>query len=430
MHLGLICPELSGHLNPMTTLGQTLQQRGHRVSVLARLDAEARVRAHGLEFIPLGTNEFPLGSIPAQTRRLGELQALPALKYTVKVLKMGTEVVLRDGLAAARNHQLDGLVIDQLVPAGSAVAEQLKLPYVYVCNALAMNIDPACPPAMLPWRYQPGLAGRLRNAVGNEMLRWVAKPVSSLITRYRAAHGLPPRAGLGEGTLLAEITQQPAFFDFPRSQLPDYFHYTGPWHHLSLSNTTPFPWYRIDDRPLIYASLGTLQNRVLDHFEKIARAVRGLNAQLVISLGNADQNVADIASRFVGDPIVVAYAPQLQILRQAALTITHAGLNTSLESLAQGVPMVAIPITNDQPGVARRLEWLGVAEVVLPSRLTVDRLRPAILSVLNQRAYRQKATALQAKLGLIDGCELAADIIEQAMSTRKRVLGTTRTTPL
>ncbi|MFZ0710133.1 MAG: glycosyltransferase, partial [Terrimicrobiaceae bacterium] len=66
---------------------------------------------------------------------------------------------------------------------------------------------------------------------------------------------------------------------------------------------------------------------------------------------------------FAGSPIVVPFAPQLELLRRAALTITHAGLNTALESLNQGVPMVAIPIPNDQPEVASRLEWLGGAKV-------------------------------------------------------------------
>lgn len=55
-----------------------------------------------------------------------------------------------------------------------------------------------------------------------------------------------------------------------------------------------------------------------------------------------------------GNPIVVNYAPQLELLKIADLTITHAGVNTTLESLSNGVPLVAIPITNDQPGVAAR----------------------------------------------------------------------------
>jgi zeaxanthin glucosyltransferase len=45
----------------------------------------------------------------------------------------------------------------------------------------------------------------------------------------------------------------------------------------------------------------------------------------------------------------------LELLKRATVCITHAGLNTVLESLAQGVPQLAIPITYDQPGVAARI---------------------------------------------------------------------------
>jgi len=56
-----------------------------------------------------------------------------------------------------------------------------------------------------------------------------------------------------------------------------------------------------------------------------------------------------------GEPIVVEFAPQLELLKRAALCITHAGLNTALECLSNGLPMVAIPITNDQPGLQPEL---------------------------------------------------------------------------
>jgi UDP:flavonoid glycosyltransferase YjiC (YdhE family) len=41
--------------------------------------------------------------------------------------------------------------------------------------------------------------------------------------------------------------------------------------------------------------------------------------------------------------IIVSHAPQLELLKRTSVCITHAGLNTVLESLAQGVPQVAIP---------------------------------------------------------------------------------------
>lgn len=65
--------------------------------------------------------------------------------------------------------------------------------------------------------------------------------------------------------------------------------------------------------------------------------------------------------------IVVRYAPKLELLQKASLTITHAGLNTTLKSLSYGVPMVGIPITDDQPGIAARIVGTGIGE--LPGNL-------------------------------------------------------------
>ena len=45
--------------------------------------------------------------------------------------------------------------------------------------------------------------------------------------------------------------------------------------------------------------------------------------------------------------IVVNRAPQLELLKRATLCITHAGLHTTLEALARGVALAAIPVTND-----------------------------------------------------------------------------------
>jgi zeaxanthin glucosyltransferase len=167
--------------------------------------------------------------------------------------------------------------------------------------------------------------------------------------------------------------------------------------------------------------MGTLQNRQAPIFQAIAAACKGLDAQLVLSLGSHDQR---LDPKLGGAAIVVPFAPQLELLRRAALTITHAGLNTALESLAQGVPMVAIPITNDQPGVASRLEWLGVARVVPPRRLTAQRLRASVRTVLREPHYRARARQWKLTLASIDGLRLAADIVERAVQTRQRVLRT------
>ncbi len=60
-HFGIICPAATGHLNTMIPLGSELLRRGHRVTVFCLPDAKDRTLASGLEFQPLGEDEFPAG---------------------------------------------------------------------------------------------------------------------------------------------------------------------------------------------------------------------------------------------------------------------------------------------------------------------------------------------------------------------------------
>lgn len=197
MHIGLNCPELSGHLNPMTTLGRELVRRGHRVTLVARPDAEAKAAATGLGFAPIGVPEFPVGSIAAQSAILGQMSAIQALRFTVEMMRLAAEVTLRDLPTVIRAEGIDALLVDQVNPAAGTIAEIERVPYVQVCNALALNRDADCPPAVLAWRYRPGVLGRLRNRLGNWFLYRVAGPVRREINEYRVRHGLAPR--LGEG---------------------------------------------------------------------------------------------------------------------------------------------------------------------------------------------------------------------------------------
>ena len=174
------------------------------------------------------------------------------------------------------------------------------------------------------------------------------------------------------------------------------------------------------EQPLIYASLGTVQNRLLGTFQTIAEACQGLDAQLVIALGGG--STPESLPALPGSPLVVGYAPQLELLQRTTLTITHAGMNTTLESLSNGVPMVAIPIANDQPGVAARIAWTGTGEVVPLKRLNISKLRGAIEQVLTEDSYKKNALRQQEAIKRAGGVKKAADIIEQVVSTGKPVL--------
>jgi MGT family glycosyltransferase len=214
---------------------------------------------------------------------------------------------------------------------------------------------------------------------------------------------------------LAQVVQLPAALELPGRRVPPHFHYTGPWTDPEARAPVDFPWSRLDlGRPLVYTSMGTLQNGVLRPFRIIAEACAGLDLQLVISLGGGQAPSA--LGHLPGDPIVVGYAPQLELIRQSALTISHGGLNTVLESLEQGVPMVVLPVTNDQPGVGTRVAWPGVGQSIPVGRLTVGRLRDAVCEVLGDPSYRERAERFRSRLKAVDGLNWAADLIGAAFA--------------
>jgi zeaxanthin glucosyltransferase len=109
--------------------------------------------------------------------------------------------------------------------------------------------------------------------------------------------------------------------------------------------------------------LGTLVNGIEHDHRAILEAVgRFPETQVVLSVGtNIDP---DDLRPIPSNAIIVSTAPQIELLKRASLCITHAGLNTVLEALAQWVPIVAIQIGFDQPGVAARIAYHGVGEFV------------------------------------------------------------------
>jgi MGT family glycosyltransferase len=420
MHIALVCPEMHGHLNPMATLGSELARRGHRVSLVSGPMSKPKADACGFGHIAVGVPEYEAGEVQAALVKLSKLTGLAALRFTGQWLCIQTAVTLRDAPDLLRREGVDALVVDQVSPSGNALADVQKLPFVMVCNAMAMHQEPGVPPGVLNWPYRPGFFGRLRNRIGNSVLKLAAKPISTTVSAYRVKHGLGPyRFDDAPNLGLAQIAQQPAFFDYPRKELPGHFHYTGPWHgHGRDSEKIAFPWERLDGRPLIYASLGTLQNRLGRVFRAILDGCADLPVQLVLSLGRKD---AEWNEPVPSNAIVVPFAPQLSLLERSHMLITHAGLNTALEGLARGLPMLCMPVTNDQPGVARRVEWLGAGEVLKPLKATASRVRHLVQKLLSDGRYRTAAERCRDELKANPGVARAADIVEEAFRTRKRV---------
>lgn len=412
MHIGLLCPELYGHLNPLTSLGVELVRRGHRVTLFAPPSAAGIAQRQSIELAAIGKDEDVDGDLMGRWRRLGELGGLAAMRETGRVLFDSARIVRRDLPPLLRELLPDGLIVDQFSPAGVVVAQQQQVPFVIACNALAAHWDWRPPPPPLLWKFHDNWFGRLRNGIA----RWIIPPIYNRFARAAEVGVKPLMLVFEQQHGLAHIAQQPEFFDFPRDRLPEHFHYTAPWHRADRDDHVPFPWERLDGRPLVYASMGTLQNRLRPVFDAILSAAKGLPAQVVLTLGGSGLSLDAAIPENV---VLVPHAPQLRLLERSAAAITHAGLNTVLECISRGVPMVCLPVTNDQPGVARRAEWLGMAEVLNVHRVTPDLLRASVLRVLNEPHYAVRTNHFRQQTH--NGLATAAQIVERAFSTRAKV---------
>ena len=181
----------------------------------------------------------------------------------------------------------------------------------------------------------------------------------------------------------------------------------------------PFPWDQLTGEPIIYASVGTLQVGDAEIFRTIAAAVsKRKGVQLVLSIGNVlrPEQIGPVPK----NAIVVPNAPQLDLLKKATVCVTHAGFNTVLEALTQGVPQIAIPITHDQPGVAARIAEKKTGLMISLDRLNVSRLSALLDEVLNDPIYRDNSRTIQKAISSKNGLALAADLLEEAFGLNRK----------
>ncbi|MYW19562.1 macrolide-inactivating glycosyltransferase [Streptomyces sp. SID2955] len=112
------------------------------------------------------------------------------------------------------------------------------------------------------------------------------------------------------------------------------------------------------------------------------------------------------------------WVPQLAILRQADLFVTHAGAGGSQEGLATATPMIAVPQAVDQFGNADVLQSLGVARRFATEEATADRLRAAALALVDDPEVARRLKEIQAEMAQEGGTHRAADLIEAELPYR------------
>lgn len=392
----------TGAISGTLTLASRLRERGHEVCIISIPDAEDAVVSAGLRFEPILADLLPTGTLPRIQKQLAQLHGIALFREIRRQVRHWKEI--SHSLLSGTDQDLDRvlhavkpdlLLVNSDIPILAIIAlaaGKHDIPLAYVTPLFNHHFDPANPPlsshmvpregilgamkVRLAWlRY--GLEKRFRySAVVALGLDLDMRPVLRALTRL----GGTSKPGIRWRHFLAPNVSLPEFF-ISAEQL-DLNVPLGAKHHrvgFSInSNRAPvsFPWERLDKtRKLLYCSLGTLLFMPLEKQVKVLQTIVDAAAkrpewQLVIATGAYIPT--EKLNLCAPDAIAVTHAPQLELLKRASLMITHCGVNTLHECAYFGVPMVALPITFDQPGNAIRMELhgLGVRGQVWPTTVT------------------------------------------------------------
>jgi len=422
MKIGFVSLYGPGHFNPMSALARQLQSREHDVVMLSLPFIEPLARAANLPFIPFGEKDFPDTVNAEILGTMGRLEGAQAREFAVNALAKAAAVRWRELPELLSANGVDALVLDNYDFYAEVVPIYLGIPYATVANALHFDYSGYTPLCIYGWEHENTPEARQRNLRGvSEFTQMLIRSNAEMIAEVEKV-GIRPNWEDPSSLFfdLPWITQCPREFDFESSHWPEQFQYTGPFHDGEGRPELSFPWDRLTGEPIVYASMGTVQNGNPEVFRTIATAVAKQDpAQLVLSIGSVlrPEQIGPVPK----NAIVVNRAPQLELLKKASVCITHAGFNTVLEALTQGVPQVAIPVTHDQPGVAARIAAHRTGVVTSLEKLTASGLATLVEEVLSNPMYRDNAVKFQRAIAKTDGLSRAADLLEEGFGLTKKV---------
>jgi zeaxanthin glucosyltransferase len=420
-HFGVVAPAFYSHFKAMQALASALVARGHRVTFLHRPDARAYLDDARIGFHALGLESHPTGSLDAVARRAADPGGPLRLRRVILDMASSTDMLCRELPGAIELLGIDAILADQMEAAGGLVAEALGLPFVSVANALPVNRDPAVPLPVMPFAYEDSERARHIVEGSTRVYDWMMGPHGRVIEGHARRFGLGKRSALHDClSPLAQVSQTLREFDFPRSELPAHFHHVGPLRPIaSVSGPDPYAAAMPDvapGRPFVFASLGTMQGGRLGLFERIARACRRIDAQLLVAhCGGLDER-QERALEKAGATWVCAFAPQRAVLERADVVVSHAGVNTVLDAIATRTPILALPIAFDHPGMAARMVHAGIGLRASYRFATPASLARLLRRLLDEPQFGARLDELSGAVARAGGTARAADIVEAALA--------------
>lgn len=376
------CIPAHGHTNPTLGVVRELVSRGHRVHYYSYEPFREKIEAAGAVFVPCDDYDLERRLSPKDSARIGR-----DLAFSTKIL-VDTTIAL-DG-AILRDMQAlkpDCIVADSMAVWGKAIAGKLDIPFVSSTTTFAFNEHSA-----------KVMKQGLKELLG---LLFAMPKINYQLKRLQKA-GYPIKNILeilqNDNDTHTIVYTSPEFQPFSDT-FSDKYVFVGP-SIRPIADT-----FAKKREKLVYLSMGTVNNDMLPLYRRWVEAFRDSPCQVVLSVGNQ----VDLKA-FGTLPEHIQIFPsvdQIAVLEKADAFVTHCGMNSVSEALWFGVPLVLLPQTAEQNGVAERVLELGAG--IRPEQ--DGDLRRAVERLLSDPAYRANAQRIADTFHACPGAKGAADKI-------------------
>lgn len=393
MHLAIVSLGAFGHINPTLSLTTELVNAGHRVTYFTTEDFRKVIEPTGAKFVPMKSwmAENDKHNESKEEKNDGQEDNVAAVVPFLFLNEAGA--FIEDVLSVLREDRPDAILHDFAGIADTMAADILGIPNVMLYTSYPSN-------------GSYSVAASFEGIPADHPLRIAADQIADgYVEKYGCRKMTVKEIFDGQGDLNLVMMQKRLVPDY--ETFDDSFVFTG----VQIGKRSTFGTWQAPDngKPLLYSSLGTAFNNWPEYYPILFDAVRDLDINVFAALGAIDpDSLTDVPANVELGKMV----PQLDILSQASVFITHAGMGGTGESIYYGVPMIAIPQMDEQAITARQIERNGLGFALLDKGgITSEMLKEKIQILLNDPSYKEKVNEFSADMKTLGGAKASVNAL-------------------
>lgn len=388
--IAFFCIPAHGHTNPTLEVVKELIHQGHEVKYYSYECMKEKIISTGADYISCDRYDFKQKLTAADGKRIGG-----DMSFAIEVLVNSTLAMDDALLEQIKQWKPDCIVADSMALWGKLIAKKLDIPFVSSTTTFAFNKDSA--------------------KVMKSSLRDFFKVILQMIKAKRHIKRLQENGYdiksvfdiIQNDNNTNTIVYTSSMFQPYSKTFSDKYVFVGP------SIRPKCDIFEKTREKLVYISMGTVNNNMTNLYKNCIEAFINSDYQVVLSVGSqVDINELEeyvIKSDSRAQFHLLSYVDQIAVLEKADVFLTHCGMNSVSESLYFKVPLVMYPQTNEQKGVAFRVNELG-AGIYLNSESISD-IQMAAKELLQQSKYKEQANVISNSFSKCGGSKAAVEKI-------------------